>query len=43
VIESLRDMKFNGPVTMQAFRDVEGLGVLDKQSRWLIPILEGIA
>jgi len=43
VIQRLRDMKFNGPVTMQAFRDVEGLGVLDKQSRWLIPILEGTA
>jgi len=43
VIERLRDMKFNGPVTMQAFRDVEGLGVLDKQSRWLIPILDGKA
>jgi L-ribulose-5-phosphate 3-epimerase len=43
VIERLRDMNFNGPVTMQVFRDAEGLGVLDKQSRWLIPMLEGIA
>jgi L-ribulose-5-phosphate 3-epimerase len=43
VIERLRDMKFNGPVTMQVFRDTEGLGVLDKQSRWLIPMLKGIA
>lgn len=43
VIERLRDMEFNGPVTMQAYRDVEGLGVLDKQSHWLIATLEGIA
>ena len=43
VIERLRAMKFNGPVTMQAFRDAPGLEVLDEQLRWLTPILEGSA
>ena len=40
VIERLRVMDFNGPVTMQAFRDAQGLGVLDEQLRWLMPILQ---
>ena len=43
VIERLREMKFNGPVTMQAFRDAPGLEVLDEQLCWLTPILEGSA
>ena len=43
VIERLRVMKFNGPVTMQVFRDFQGLDVLDEQLRWLMPILEGRA
>jgi len=43
VIERLRVMDFNGPVTMQAFRDIQGLDVLDEQLRWLMPILEGRA
>ena len=43
VIERLRVMKFNGPVTMQAFRGAQGLDVLDEQLRWLMPILEGRA
>ena len=43
VVERLRAMKFNGPVTMQAFRDVQGLDILDEQLRWLMPILEGRA
>ena len=43
VIERLRAMKFNGPVTMQVFRDFQGLDVLDEQLRWLMPILEGRA
>lgn len=41
VIERLHGMKFNGPVTLQAFRDIQGLDVLDEQLRWLTPILEG--
>ena len=41
VIERLHGMKFNGPVTMQAFRDAQGLDVLDEQLRWMMPILEG--
>lgn len=41
VVERLRAMKFNGPVTMQAFRDAQGLVVLDEQLQWLTPILEG--
>jgi sugar phosphate isomerase/epimerase len=43
VIERLREMKFNGPVTMQAYRDAPGLEILDEQLRWLTPILEGSA
>ena len=43
VIERLRAMKFNGPVTMQAFRDAPGLEILDEQLRWLMPLLEGRA
>lgn len=43
VIERLRAMKFNGPVTMQAFRDAPGIEILDDQLRWLMPILEGSA
>ena len=43
VIERLRAMKFNGPVTMQVLRDFQGLDVLDEQLRWLMPILEGRA
>jgi sugar phosphate isomerase/epimerase len=41
VIELLRKMEFNGPVTMQAFRDVQGLDVLDDQLLWLQTCLEG--
>ena len=41
VIERLQAMTFNGPVTMQAFRDAQGLEILDEQLRWLTPILEG--
>ena len=41
VIERLRMMKFNGPVTMQAYRDAQGLGVLDEQLLWLRTCLEG--
>ena len=40
VIERLHRMKFNGPVTLQAFRDIQGLDVLDEQLRWMMPILE---
>jgi hexulose-6-phosphate isomerase len=41
VIERLQAMTFNGPVTLQAFRDAQGLEILDEQLRWLTPILEG--
>ena len=41
VIERLRVMDFNGPVTMQAYRDAQGLGVLDEQLLWLQTCLEG--
>lgn len=40
VIDHLRKIKFNGPVTMQVFRDVQGTNILDEQLSWLAPILE---
>jgi len=43
VIERLRDMKFNGPVTMQVFRDVQGINILDEQLSWLSAELEASA
>jgi len=39
VIGHLRAMEFNGPVTMQAFRDVQGINVLDQQLLWLEELL----
>ncbi len=39
VIDHLRFLKFNGPVTMQVFRDFLGLGILDEQLHWLQPML----
>jgi len=41
VIERLRVMDFNGPVTMQAYRDAQGLGVLDEQLLWLQTCIKG--
>ena len=38
-VERLRAMEFNGPVTMQAFRDIQGVGVLDEQLHWMMPFL----
>jgi L-ribulose-5-phosphate 3-epimerase len=35
VMERLRQMNFSGPVTMQAFRDLEGIEVLDAQLHWI--------
>jgi len=35
VLARLKEMKFNGPATMEAFRDDNGLRVLDAQLRWL--------
>lgn len=35
VLERMRKMEFNGAVTMQAFRDTEGLAALDAQLSWL--------
>jgi sugar phosphate isomerase/epimerase len=43
VIDHLREIKFNGPVTMQAFRDVQGINVLDEQLSWLAAKLEASA
>jgi hypothetical protein len=34
-------MNFNGPVTMQAFRDVQGINVLDQQLVWLEELFGG--
>ena len=39
VIDHLRFLKFNGPVTMQVFRDIQGLNILDEQLNWLQPML----
>ena len=39
VIDHLRFLKFNGPVTMQSFRDIQGLDILDEQLHWLQPML----
>jgi L-ribulose-5-phosphate 3-epimerase len=41
VIDRMRQMQFDGPVTMQAFRDIQGLDVLDAQLKWLQPVLQG--
>jgi len=41
VIGHLEAMVFNGPVTMQAFRDVQGINVLDQQLVWLEELLGG--
>ena len=35
VLGQLDRLNFNGPVTMQAFRDVQGINVLDQQLAWL--------
>ena len=35
VLGQLDTLNFNGPVTMQAFRDVQGINVLDQQLVWL--------
>jgi len=39
VIGHLEAMDFKGPVTMQAFRDVQGINVLDQQLVWLEDLL----
>jgi L-ribulose-5-phosphate 3-epimerase len=43
VMERLRNMEFNGPVTMQVFRDVQGTHVLDEQLNWFSAQLEASA
>ena len=43
VMGRLRHMKFNGPVTMQVFRDVQGTNVLDEQLSWFSAQLEASA
>lgn len=35
VVTRLRGLDFRGPVTLQVFRDVQGLDILDEQLRWL--------
>ena len=35
VLGQLDTLNYNGPVTMQAFRDVQGINVLDQQLVWL--------
>lgn len=35
VIGHLKALNFNGPVTMQAFRDIQGIDVLDHQLKWI--------
>lgn len=42
-IERLLSLGFDGPVTMQAFRDIEGLGALDRQLNWFQDQLESLA
>ena len=39
-IERLLDLEFSGPVTMQAFRDSEGVTALDRQLSWFQEQLE---
>jgi hexulose-6-phosphate isomerase len=39
VLGQLDTMNFNGPVTMQAFRDVQGINVLDQQLAWMEELL----
>jgi sugar phosphate isomerase/epimerase len=41
VVGYLTALNFNGPITMQAFRDIEGLTVLDQQLEWLEDLLPG--
>lgn len=41
VLDRLRGMEFSGPVTLQVFRDKQGLDVLDDQLRWLKPLISG--
>ena len=36
VMNRLRSMEFDGPVTMQAFRDHDGIGVFDAQLEWIV-------
>jgi sugar phosphate isomerase/epimerase len=42
VIDRLRKIAFDGPVTMEAFRDSDGLEVLDTQLDWILGALTGI-
>lgn len=42
-IERLRSLSFDGPVTMQAFRDIEGTAILDRQLDWFHSQLESLA
>jgi L-ribulose-5-phosphate 3-epimerase len=39
VLGHLDTMNFTGPVTMQAFRDVQGINVLDQQLAWMEELL----
>ena len=39
VLGHLDTLNFNGPVTMQAFRDVQGINVLDQQLAWMEELL----
>ena len=39
VLGHLDKLSFNGPVTMQAFRDVQGIDVLDQQLAWMEELL----
>jgi len=41
VIDHLKTLNFSGPVTMQAFRDVQGINVLDQQLQWIDDLLRG--
>lgn len=41
VLDRLRGLEFSGPVTLQVFRDQQGLDVLDEQLRWLNPLISG--
>ena len=41
-IERLLELDFTGPVTMQAFRDSDGIAALDRQLSWILDQLESL-
>ena len=42
VLEFITNRKFAGPVTLQAFRDAEGMAVLKSQMEWLQEMVENL-